>query len=789
MPVVTGVTPTTNYGGSTVALSRRIGLLAVGTATAVIGTLAVPAVSMAASLGTPTSLAPDNSSSDINDPSTWQKDPVLSWSPVTGASGYDVELSNSNDFTDATNLWTLPNSGHVSGPALALPQPLDHGAYYWRVRATTDAVNGTWSAPAELFRGWDDAPGASPNAVPNDNRVNGTMPWRFSWSAIPDASSYEIEFSTFPTFPADPKDSGAQAAKWNDGKTTLDCLTTRTTFTPYTSVGAADAGVDTCDFSGFDPDKTPVFWRVRGVDDSQDAVPAGPQTQTLDCFGTPQSSSSASPDPAANTPAALGTPASPSHECSLWSATNSVAWPVSDSGSDPTTYGPIGVSLTNCGAPAIASTGSTPATYSCTDTPEITWSPVSDAGGKFASNYMVTIADDPAFSNIERVYNTTFLSLTPRDEFRDFTAGRGYYVEVAACGDNGGSCSSSEIVTFLKRTPRIAGVSAVHLNGAERFSWQDLLGKYPNAGTVGGAATEAEHYLLQIADSSDTDFATPVASLSVDRACDSSLALPCYNPSGSTVAGDGEAVVHVADGSYIWRVVPVDRAGNHLPASTPLAVTVDTTAPQLSLTTKSGIAVNSPLTMKSSEAVIGVSAATVELTAVAGGAPVPVSVALGAAANTWTLTPTHKLVTGQRYALHLIGNVHDAANNTAVVVGGAVRTTTIADDRSVAWTWPSGWARASSSNAIGGTFERATSGHTVSLALAGSTVYVYGCKGPTLGSLVVKLDGVKKATVSEHQSFTKCGLLVWTGSVTTSAQHVLNLTTVGTATVDEVKVA
>src|SRR5581483_3827626 len=134
--VVTGVSPTTNCGGSTVALSRRIGLLALGTATAVIGSLAVPGVSMAATLGTPTSLAPDTTGQDVNDPSTWQKDPVLSWSSVTGASGYDVELSNSDDFTDATNLWTLPNSGHVSGPSLALPQPLDHGAYYWRVRAT-----------------------------------------------------------------------------------------------------------------------------------------------------------------------------------------------------------------------------------------------------------------------------------------------------------------------------------------------------------------------------------------------------------------------------------------------------------------------------------------------------------------------------------------------------------------------------------------------------------------------------------------------------------------------------
>jgi len=775
-----------------VALSRRFTLLAAGAATAVLGSLVLPAVPAgAATLGTPASLAPNNTGDDVNDPSTWQKDPVLSWSSVTGASGYDVQLSNSNDFTDATNLWALPNGGHVSGPSLALPQPLDHGAYWWRVRAATSAVKGPWSSAVELYRGWDDAPAASSDPVPNDNRVNGTMPWRFSWAPIPDASTYEIEFSIFSTFPDDPADSAGQAAKWNDGKNTLDCLTTRTTFTPYTSVAAADTGVDTCDFSAFDPDFAPVFWRVRAVDDSQDTVPAGPQTQVLDCFGTPQSSSSASPDPTANTPVALGTPASPAHECSLWSATNVAAWPVGDAGSDPTTYGPISVSLTNCGAPAQAATGTTPATYDCTDTPEIAWSPVSDADGKFASNYMVTIADDPGFTNVERVYNTAFLSLTPRDEFRDFNSGRGYYVEVAACGDNGGLCTSQAKLTFRKTTPRIAGVSAVHLNGAERFTWEDLVGKYGAAGDVGAAATEAEHYILQLADSSDTDFASPVANLSVDRSCDTSLAITCYNPSGTTAAGDAQAVVHVADGAYIWRVIPVDRAGNHLPASTPLAVSIDTTPPQLSLTTKSGLPVNGKFTMKSSEVVVGVNSSSVDLTAVAGGATVPVTVTAGALANTWTLTPTHKLVTGQRYALHLpvAGAIQDLAQNGAIVVGSAVRTTTIADDRSVAWSWPSGWTKSSSSNALGGTFEHATTGHGVSIALAGSSISVYGCKGPSYGSLVVRVDGVKKATVSEHQSFTKCGVLVWDGVISTSAQHTLNLTTVGTGTIDQVRVA
>lgn len=771
-------------------LHRRVALVAVAAVAAATASLALPVTGAWAALGQPTPLTP--ASGDANDPSAWQKDPVLTWSPVTGASAYDVELSNSNDFTDAASLYQLPNNGRVQSPSMALPQTLDHGAYFWRVRAVAGTTLGHWSSESELLRGWDDVPTSNPQQVTNDDRVDwgsdiNAAPWRFSWQAIPDASSYEIEFSTDPTFPSDPKDASAQSGKWNDGKTTLDCLTTHTTFSVYGSVFGADRNVDGCDFTSFDPASAPVFWRVRGVDDSAKTALTGPQAQTLDCFGTPQESSTQFPNAGASTGTAFGTPSSPSHECSLWSATRSVSVPVTDGASDPTTYGPLSAVIIGCGAPTTSA--SAPDAYTCTDTPEIAWHPVQDAGGVFANTYVVTIADDAAFTNVERIYQTSGLSLQPRDEFRDYLAGRGYYVSVQPCS-LGGSCGAKTTLTFKKQTPQIASVAAQHVNGAERFVWQDLLATYPATSTYGQPGVEAEHYLLQITDSSDSDFSTPVLSDALDRSCDTSLAFACYQPGGSPAAGDGEAVEHVADGTYLWRVVPVDLSGNRLRASQAQTVTIDTTPPQLRLTTSNGLPVNGRFTITSNEPVTGVSSSSVNLVAVAGGAVTSVTVAPAAAANTWTLTPTRRLVTGQRYALQIIGAIHDAAQNSAVVAGSPVRTTTLADNTSAAWQWPSGWSRVASSNAIGGSYERAGSGHVGTLQVVGSQVNVYGCKGPKLATLVIKIDGVKKAAVSEHQSFSKCGVLLWSGPVSSAAVHMIQVATSGGAAgVDAVRVS
>src|SRR5205823_6004995 len=132
--------------------------------------------------------------------------------------------------------------------------------------------------------------------------------------------------------------------------------------------------------------------------------------------------------------------------------------------------------------------------YACTDMPEIQWSPV-NVGGQFPAFYQVTIADDPDFTNVERIYSTPFLTLTPRDQLPDYTAGGGYWVAVEPCGvgttaTNG--CAHSTLAHFTKQTPKVGNLSASSLSGGELFTWNDLMNSYASAlGTPGNAAVEA----------------------------------------------------------------------------------------------------------------------------------------------------------------------------------------------------------------------------------------------------------------------------------------------------------
>jgi hypothetical protein len=714
----------------------------------------LPAASVAQAAATaPTNLAPNNF--------TAQKDPVLSWSPIAGASGYQVELSKSDDWSNTADQVTFADGGKTPVASYAVPQTLVHGDYFWRVRAT----GGSWSANAELDRAWVDAPstvGSSPsgNATVTPSDIN-HAPWRFAWTAIPDASSYEIEFSNQPTFFGD-------SGKDDDGTNTVDCLTTQTSFTPYSTVQGPDSNVDVCDMSGLDVGAL-TYWRVRGIDDSADAlVKTGGQVNTLECYGIPQQGSGSFPNSDASTATALGNPSSTGQECSAWSSTQTVAAPTTGDGT-----------ATQSTLPSV--TGVTLSCTLCTDTPEISWNPV-----PHAAVYQVTVADDSGFSNVEHIYQSSFLSLTPRDRLADYTAGAGYHVAVEACVTGAGTgCSTPVLSTFTVKTPALTGLAETAVPQGTRLSWQDLLARYPSSLTaVGKPAVEAENYEVQVAKSTDTDFADPVVDQSVDAACDTAVGSnTCYNPPSADAPGTDQATVSLAGGTYVWRVRPLDLTGNTLPVT--VGGTFSTLQPALHLTTSSGIAVTGSVAFAANKAVIGVSSSTVHLVAASG---TVVSGTVHATSSTaWTFTPTSKLVTGQTYALQLASTVKDSDGTSAVVSGSRVRTTTKADNTSKAWGYSSGWATHSASAAKGGSYRQAKKGKTAAINVAGKTVAVYGCKGPAMGTVSVTV-GSKAHSVNEHQSFTSCGVKVWSGSLPSGQVKITLKVTKSDGSIDELTV-
>jgi len=89
--------------------------------------------------------------------------------------------------------------------------------------------------------------------------------------------------------------------------------------------------------------------------------------------------------------------------------------------------------------------------------------------------------------------------------------------------------------------------------------------------------------------------------------------------------------------------------------------------------------------------------------------------------------------------------------------------------------------RHTSSGALGGTFVTIPSTRTASVKFVGNKISVYGCKAPGLASAVIRVDSNAAVTVNEHQAFTKCGVLLWSGSVSSGAIHTLKVTASGGA--------
>jgi hypothetical protein len=163
-------------------------------------------------------------------------------------------------------------------------------------------------------------------------------------------------------------------------------------------------------------------------------------------------------------------------------------------------------------------------------------------------------------------------------------------------------------------------------------------------------------------------------------------------------------------------------------------------------------------------------------------------VTAGAGANSWVFTPSKPLTTGQAYVLSVNASVQDQAGNSAEVTGSAVRTTTVAKNTSKGWTFRHSWKKISASGARSGSYRLASKGASASVVIAGSEAKLFACKGPTMGDLTVSVAGHTEK-VSEHQSFTKCGLEVWHRALPKGQQKLTVTVSKGKGNIDEVTVA
>src|SRR6185369_9442382 len=152
--------------------------------------------------------------------------PLLSWSAVSGASQYHLQISTVATFQ--TTLADLTQAGTTYTPVADLPE----GLIYWRVSSLDSAGNESAFSAASSFTEDRTAPAVPVLTAVTPDPTRNPRPL-LSWSAVSGAAQYHLQVSTVATF-----------------QTTLADLTQAGT--TYTPVADLPEGV--------------TYWRVSSLD-------------------------------------------------------------------------------------------------------------------------------------------------------------------------------------------------------------------------------------------------------------------------------------------------------------------------------------------------------------------------------------------------------------------------------------------------------------------------------------------------------------------------------------------
>ncbi|RZS89407.1 hypothetical protein EV189_1170 [Motilibacter rhizosphaerae] len=784
------------------AVSRR-GSTAVLVAllTLVAGLLSVPGSASAVTLGVPTGLSPD-SSSGAPAATKAQTDLLLSWAPVSGATGYEVQVSDDEGFdpdvlgqTTTTTSWALP----ATVPA---------GDYVWRVRATAAGAAGDWSTTAAFTRSWETAPGGVQVLGSEDVPT-------VRWDALPGASFYEVEFSNSPY-----TDEPAQQGLEDTDRYT--CFTQHPYLAPYgvaTGKEALPGDEQTCVFgsAAHDPRLDQLTKDLAACDATYQAAIGGltnPTQSALDGVASARATCYAkAQDTFANTnpltsklffpqvdsqgqPVAWyvrvrgrnGTPSQVTTPFAAAAVTCTGVWHTADGKQDstanpPTVTVPIPSTVPTYVAAPECSSWSTPVPFGITvhavtadittavtaatvqpavagrvsSTPLFTWAAVPGA-----AKYRVYVGRTRDLRSSDHVWETETTSLMPYGTLPD--SARTYW-GVQACGWR--SCGPITPLSFVKRaaTPVAALASTVTATDADVVWRTQSDAARSGADLVPSTDSDARAYQVQV-DVQGTTWAKPPVDVTVDAA-----RLPGDGPEVSRAT---LPLAGLADGTYLWRVRAVDESGFAYPWSYGTPFLRDVTAPTAKLLTSTGFQQGAPLQVAFSEPV-----STGTLAVTSGGAPVAGTLS-GRGTATWSFTPKGGWVTGQAYAVSVMG-VTDPGGNSAAPLSAVLRASTVADaslSASAPTTRTGRWTGRSASDAIGRSYLwTTTTAGRISTQVSGSSVRVYLCRSPHSGTARISVDRKIVADLDLYRSFSGCGL-VWQRKVA-SGTHQVAVTATG----------
>jgi len=138
-------------------------------------------------------------------------DPQFSWSPVPGATRYEVEVSSSQDFAPGSKVCCTQTTISTS---LSSTVVFRDNTYYWRVRALDAAGNsGVWNLGPSFTKTFDKVPPVTGPSIknlhlrdhladPGTDADPGTAGYQtqvpiLAWDPVPGASSYFVEVAPY----------------------------------------------------------------------------------------------------------------------------------------------------------------------------------------------------------------------------------------------------------------------------------------------------------------------------------------------------------------------------------------------------------------------------------------------------------------------------------------------------------------------------------------------------------------------------------------------------------------
>jgi hypothetical protein len=682
-----------------------VSLLVLGAVAGAVLPATMASTALAATAG-PVNLAPDDSS-------TYQKNVVLTWDAVSGATGYEVQISSDGFGTDGTVFEDTAASNRY-----VVPVDLPRSDYVWRVRATLPGDTSDWSSSADLVRGWD------PTVAPVISHTGNNVDWSVSWTPVPDASFYEVQIS--PTA-LEGDNTGAPYIRGDE----IVCFTTHTTFVAsLLSKGSEDAIAEGASCEG-DLDTASTYnVRVRARDGYVDNRTTGFPEPANSCTGVWTE--------------AIGDGwTGPIPECSGWSDTVD-GLVVNASLNEPAQV---------TGLATDDPTGACDAASACTDTPVMSWNQDPDA-----TVYRVYLSRDRSGTDYDRVYDNivgTQFQMYSTMADRDVP----WYWRVQACSvasdpaDRCGPISDAASFTISNKALKLVGAAPVDGDPTIDEQYVDF--------TVPNEIIQSDHmakaFTIQV--STKADFSAVVFSDTFDQEAGDATA--------STYRWDG-----ASDGNYFWRYRAVDQLGRTSPwtQNSTLKFSVDASIPQVSIKTASGWGLTDSIKLTSDKALSGVNSSTLGVQ-LKGGAQVAGTIKK-LDNSSWEFNPDGRWTPNAAYEPYVTASV--TAGNGKVAQGDGVvkRPTGLADSKSAAMKKVDGdfdWKTLSSSDAIGKSYvaarHKASSNKvpSVSVKFGGTKVALVGCKSSVGGMADVYIDGAKVKTVDLYRSTSKCGE-VWSKS-------------------------